>query len=223
MIKDFESEINIEDFRKIFLKFTREAFQMLPKMANMKILDIGCGSGTPSMELIKLFDGTVVGIDIDQDALNKFNLKIKRERYSNRISTLHCSIYETHFQDNSFNILWEEGVLHLLNLKKALKECNRLLTVNGFLVMNETIKWFDKNNEVFLEYDFKLNEKFLLPERFWWTDYYEPLEKKIKQLRYKYKNKINSNLFKKYEREIKMVKKNPTEFDCGFYIMKKIN
>jgi ubiquinone/menaquinone biosynthesis C-methylase UbiE len=195
---------------------------MLPKIEKPFILDIGIGTGIPAIELAKLTNGMIIGIDIDQTALDKLKSKIERKRLSDRIKIIYTSIYKTDFPDENFNILWDEGVLHLLDSKKSLKECGRLLKSSGFLVMNETISWFKNNNFLFPEYGFKLINHFLLPEEVWWTNYYSPLEKRIKEVHWKYKNSKDIEILKQYEREIEMVKKNPKEFDCGFYIMQKI-
>ncbi|MFC2060662.1 hypothetical protein ACFLTZ_06225 [Chloroflexota bacterium] len=37
-------------------KYTRKAFRTLPKMTIHCMLDIGCGSGVPTMELARLCD-----------------------------------------------------------------------------------------------------------------------------------------------------------------------
>lgn len=220
---DILKELNAEKMRNIFLKYTRKAFEMLPKMENPCILDIGCGSGTPTIELAKLSDGEITGIDIDQAALDKFKLKIEKEGLSSRIKIFNRSVYNTDFSAESFNLIWDEGVLHILNIKKGLVECNRILKLNGFLVVGEGIKWIKNNLEVFPKCGFNLLNKFFLPEECWWREYYLPMEKKIKELREKYNKAEDFENLKQYEREIEMVKKNPKEFDCGFYIMQKIN
>ncbi len=222
MSEDILVELNNEQLREGFLKYTRKAFQMLPGIDNPRILDIGCGSGKPTMELADLSRGEIFGIDIDQDALNELDFNIERKRLSSRVKTMNCSLFETPFPDESFNIIWEEGVMHILDLKRSLKECNRLLKLNGFLVMGETIKWIRNKFEIFPKFDFKLVNHFLLPGECWWREYYEPLEKRIKELRSKYTNSKNLKKLKRHEEEIKMVKKNPKEFDCGFYIFQKI-
>ncbi len=136
---------------------------------------------------------------------------------------MNCSLYKTEFPSFSFNILWDEGVIHILDLKKSIKECSRLLKPNGFLVIGEMIKWIKDKFEIFSKFRFKLINQFLLPEKCWWTEYYEPLEKRIKELRKKYPRSENFEKLKQHEREIEMVKKNPKEFDCAFYIMQKVN
>ena len=54
---DIIDKLNLEQLRKGFLKYTRMAFQMLPKMNSPRILDIGCGTGVPTLELARLSDG----------------------------------------------------------------------------------------------------------------------------------------------------------------------
>ena len=43
--------------RKRLLKYTRKAFRMLSQMDKPRILDIGCGSGAPTLELSRLSQG----------------------------------------------------------------------------------------------------------------------------------------------------------------------
>ncbi len=61
--------------RERLKKYTRQAFRMLPEFTNPTILDIGCGSGIPTLELARLTQGEILGIDIDQIALDKFKQK----------------------------------------------------------------------------------------------------------------------------------------------------
>jgi len=43
--------------REGLIKYTRKAFHMLPKLDKPCILDVGCGSGIPTMELARLSNG----------------------------------------------------------------------------------------------------------------------------------------------------------------------
>ena len=69
----------IDQLRANFLKYTRKAYRMLPRLEKPQILDIGCGSGLPTIELAKLSGGEIIGIDIDQSSLDELNLKIKEK------------------------------------------------------------------------------------------------------------------------------------------------
>jgi ubiquinone/menaquinone biosynthesis C-methylase UbiE len=224
MKTESEGEIQryINELRDGFLTYTRKAYRLLPEMARPRVLDIGCGTGAQTMELARLGDAEIVGIDIDGAALDELNLEIERQGLSDRIQSVRCSLTETDFPHESFDILWEEGVLHILDVKRSLTECRRLLKPGGFLVMNETLKWFHTNLQVFPAFGFKVVNHFNLPPGIWWTDYYEPLEKRIAELRKKDLGSRELELLARHEREIEMVGKNPAEIDCAFYIVHKV-
>ncbi|HJX03327.1 MAG TPA: class I SAM-dependent methyltransferase, partial [Dehalococcoidia bacterium] len=61
--------IRRDGFRKRLLKYTRKAFQLLPQLDHPRILDIGCGSGVPTLELARLSNGEIVAVDNDAGAL----------------------------------------------------------------------------------------------------------------------------------------------------------
>ena len=65
MVENILKELNIEGFRAVFLQYTRMAFESIPRIDNPRILDIGCGTGMPTLELAKLSNGKITGIDID--------------------------------------------------------------------------------------------------------------------------------------------------------------
>ena len=77
-----------ENIRKNLLKYTIKAFKKLPKIKEPCILDVGCGSGIPTIELAKLSKGHVTGIDIDEDSLKILKRKIKDFELKNQISVI---------------------------------------------------------------------------------------------------------------------------------------
>ncbi|TFG17742.1 MAG: class I SAM-dependent methyltransferase [Promethearchaeota archaeon] len=215
-------DLDAEGLRAVFLKYTRKAFESLPKIDSPRILDIGCGTGQPSLELLKLSDGEIYGIDIDQDALDKLKLKIKQKGVSESLRVYNDSIYNTQFDDEMFDIIWEEGVLHLLKIEKALAECKRILKFNGFMVTGETASWAGKSLKIFPKFGFKLIKEIKWEKDCWWTEYYAPLEKKIEILKNKYGNIEKIEQIRRHLKEIEIVKKNPSKFDCTTYLMQKI-
>jgi ubiquinone/menaquinone biosynthesis C-methylase UbiE len=222
MIEDILRELDAEGLRATFLKYTRRAFEFIPKIKNPHILDIGCGTGVPTLELARLCNGEITGIDIDQNVLNKLDNKIKKAGLSDRIKVFNRSIYETKFEDETFDIIWEEGVIHLLDFKKAIIECNRILKFNGFLISGEATNWVDKKLKHFSKFGFKLLKQIPWAQECWWNEYYTPLEKKINALRKKYDNIDEINEIKNHLSEIELVKKNISGFECSTYIMQKI-
>ncbi len=223
MSKDLLFEMYLDHFRENFNKYTRKAFRLLPELENPRILDIGCGSGVATIELAKLSNGEIIGIDIDQSLLDKLNRKIDEKGFSNRMKALKCSLFEIDFPDDSFDIIWSEGSIFIIGFETGLKEWSRLLKTNGFLVVHDARKNISNKLKKIPNYGYKLINYFSLPEDVWWTEYYNPLEKRIKELRKKYDNDPETlKIFKKHQNEIDMVKKNSKDYSSIFYIMQKL-
>jgi ubiquinone/menaquinone biosynthesis C-methylase UbiE len=190
MSKDVYAEIDRDSSRERLLKYTRKAFKLLPKLDKPCILDAGCGSGLPKIELAKLSKGRVVGIDIDQSILTELKRKIEREKFSDIGETRRCSMFELDFPDETFNIVWFEGATKMIGFERALREWRRLLKPNGFLVIHDEIKTVSNKREEILSIGYKVVNQFFLPEDAWWIEYYRPLENRIKALRKKYKDNL---------------------------------
>jgi hypothetical protein len=60
-----------------------------------------------------------------------------------------------------------------------------------------------------------------LPRRSWWTDYYAPLEARIRALRQAHGEVLESDRLAQHEREIAMVKADPERFDCSFLLAER--
>jgi len=164
-----------------------------------------------------------MGVDIDQTQLEKLNRKIAEAGLAHRVKTINCSLFEMKFQDESFDIIWAEGVIWIIGLEKGLEEWKRLLKPNGFLVVHDEIKTVSGKLKKIPSYGYKLINHFGLPEDAWWTEYYKPLEKRIKELYMKYNNNSKVlKILKQYQNDVDVFKMNPKEHRSAFYIMQKI-
>ena len=223
MPNDLLVEIDQDRFRERLNKYTKRAFQMLPKLEKPRILDIGCGSGVPTVELAKLSDGKIIGIDSNQSLLDKLDRKIEEEDLSDRVKTVRCSLYEMDFPDESFDIIWAEGAIWIIGFEKGLKEWRRLLEPKGFLVIHDENKTVSNELKKIPSYGYKLINHFSLPEDAWWMEYYKPLEARIKELYIKYKDNLEAlKILRKYQNEIDVVKRNPKKHISAFYVMQKL-
>ena len=223
MSEEMLNELDLDHFRKVFSKYTIEAFRKLPKLENPRILDIGCGSGVPTMELAKLSDGEIIGIDIDQDRLDRLSRKIEQEGLANRVKAIKCSLINIKFPDNSFDIIWAEGSITSLGVEKSLRGWNRILKPKGFMVIHDEIKHFFKKRDKVASCGYKMIEHFSLPEEAWWEEYYSPLEIRVKELYKKYSNDPAAlEVLNIHQTEIDIVKASPKSFQSVFCIMQKI-
>jgi ubiquinone/menaquinone biosynthesis C-methylase UbiE len=213
----------VEQVRAVFLKYTREAFLKLPRLENPRILDIGCGSGLPTIELAKLSGGEVTGIDIDQSCIDEFNRKIKEENLADRVKALNLSISKMKFPDETFDVVWSEGVVGNIGFINSLKEWRRLLKRDGYLVIHYQVSRVVDVLARIPQLGYRLEDTVQLPEDAWWKEFYQPIEEKMDTLLRKYGNNVDAlKLLDQYKSEMDMVKKNPSSFRCAFYIMKKV-
>lgn len=214
--------LDLDKFREPLLKYTRKAFQMLPRLEKPYILDIGCGTGVPTIELAKLSDGKVIGIDIDQAHLDVLNLKIESEGLSYRVKSRKISMLNMDFVEESFDIIWAEGVFSVLEFEEAIKEWRKFLKPNGFLVAHDASRDITSRVKKIPNYGYKLINHFELPKDAWWVDFYSPIENQMDTLLKKYEGDAKAlNELKRYKSDIGECKKNPEVFGSIIYIIQK--
>ena len=218
---DIDEALNVEELRGRALEHTRLAYRLLPPLKQPRILDIGCGEGLQTMELARLGEGEVVGIDTDQDALSRLRQRIDEAGLGARIKAIQVSLFDNRFGDNSFDVLWGEGVFHLLDACRSLSECQRLLKPHGYLVMHQTIVWFESVRKRLPEFGFEFMTQHMLPKHFWWTDYGALLEGRILAYRETYSDASDSPKLAEHESLIADIKSDPEGTASGIYLMQK--
>jgi ubiquinone/menaquinone biosynthesis C-methylase UbiE len=224
-------------------EYTRRAFQMLPPLENPHILDIGCGPGGPTVQLARLGQGHVIGIDIHQSYLDELTKRAKEAGLSNRVEARNCSMFEMDFPDESFDIIWAEGSIFVIGFERALREWRRFIKPHGFLVLHE-VTWLrpdppqeiseywkrlysdtrtvQENLERIPRCGYDLIGHFTLPDDAWWTEYYGPLELRIEQLRTKYADDPEAlEVLDKEQDEINMYRKSHQWYGSAFFVMRK--
>lgn len=226
------------------IDYTRKAFYMLPKLDKPNILDIGCGNGEPTIELAKLTNGHVTGIDINQTDLDKLEKKAMEQNLSDKIKTINMSMLNLNFQTKSFNIIWSEGAIWVMGFEKGLKDWRKLIKPNGYLVVHEMcwlapdppeeirehwqkmypgITTHQKNVEKIPDYGYNVLGHFPLPEDTWGKLYFDPLEKRIITFREKYKKETRAiAILDKEQKEIDIYRKYLKWYGSAYYIMQKV-
>ena len=219
-----EEQFQIQKYqlRKHLLKYTRKAFRMLPEMDKPRILDVGCGSGIPTLELARLGQGEVIGIDIDQPAIDIFTRKVKEAGLTKRVQALHYSMFDMDFPDNSFDILWSEGSIYAIGFEKGLKEWKRFLTPDGFMVIHDEQGNVREKLEQISICGYELLGYFLLSQDTWRTEYFAPLEKLVNEFQIKLTdNPKTSAELRQAQEELDMFRKTPERNSSVYFIMKR--
>jgi len=195
---------------------------MLPQMDNPRILDIGCGSGVPTLELVRLSQGEIIGIDIDQPALDEFTGRIKRTGLTDRVQAVNCSMLDMDFADERFDIIWSEGSIYAIGFERGLRAWRRFLKPGGFMMVHDEQGNVKKKLEQISDCGYQLLGYFILSADTWWTEYFAPLEKLIGESRTRYTDdpKIIEELHQT-QRELDMFKKNPERNSSVCFVIKK--
>jgi len=208
--------------RKRLLKYTRKAFRMLSQMDKPRILDIGCGSGAPTLELARLSQGEIIGIDIDQPVLDQFTRKIKEAGLTEQVKAVNCSMFDMDFPDESFDIIWSEGSIYAIGFERGLLEWRQFLKPSGFMVIHDERGNVEEKLEQIYNCGYELLGYFILSKETWWTEYFAPLEKLIAESRTRYTDdpKILEKIHQAQE-ELDMFKKNPERNSSVCFVIKR--
>jgi len=222
MIKVEEFECRRDLVRARLRRFTRKAFQLLPRLDRPCILDVGCGSGIATIELAKLCDGQIAALDIDEHDLNRLDAKIKEAGLSQRVSTLKCSMLDMKFPNDSFDIIWAEGSIAVIGFGKGLQDWARFLRTNGYLVVHDETGSIDEKLRQITSCGYDIVEYFVLDQDVWWAEYYAPLQKLIQEIRPQCAGEPEAlALVDQNQQEIDMFKVSPERYHSTFFIMRK--
>ena len=219
-----ESSFNkIQDqIRKQLLQYTRQAFQQLPPMTKPRILDIGCGSGVPTIELARLSGGDVTGIDIDAEALQRLERRVQASGMSDRVHVIQKSLKCMDFPDASFDIIWVEGSIAVIGFYKGIRAWKRFLKPGGYLVVHDQTGNINQKLKQIEASGYELISYFELGNEIWWNQYYEPLNTAVQQLRTQgaMDPKLVKDL-KRAQREIDGYHVHPERYRSAYFIMQK--
>jgi ubiquinone/menaquinone biosynthesis C-methylase UbiE len=222
VLAEEELQVYKDSLRKGLLKYTRKAFRMLPEMPAPRILDVGCGSGAPTMELAKLSNGEITAIDIDQTALDRLAGKIKKQGLAARVKAENCSILKMDFLDASFDIILSEGSIFVIGFEKGLREWRRFLKTGGFLIVHDELGDLAEKQKTISRCGYELIDYFILSEDIWWSQYFRPLDKKLREIRAKHACDGNTAAeMDNDQREIDGFKENVERYRSVYFIMKK--
>lgn len=119
----FESMVNVAypDVVKKLLSLTNQ---------NSRCLEIGCGSGSYSLELAKA-GRKIIASDVSLESLKITNKKAKV--FGLKLETEIIDVYNILYKEGSFDLIFSDGVMEHLDIPKSLKEQKRVLGEGGWL------------------------------------------------------------------------------------------
>lgn len=106
--------------------------------AGRQVLEYGCGTGSHAFELAAT-GAQVAGIDISPEGITQARLRAAAEGLENRLSLQVMNAEALDFPAASFDLVCGSGILHHLDLKRALAELRRVLKPGGRAVFFEPL------------------------------------------------------------------------------------
>ena len=215
----------------------------LPTDQNLKVADIGCGSGGQTISLAKNLNGKIIAVDLFPEFLNELNEKSLKSGLTDKIVTLEKSMDDLPFEEGELDLIWSEGAIYNIGFENGLKKWKDYLKVGGYLAVSE-ITWITQSRPKEIEEFWKteypevdtasnkiiqlenngysLVGYFYLSQDSWIETYYKPMQARFENF---LKRNNNSDLAKKVvednQAEIDLYQKFKDYYSYGFYIARK--
>ena len=221
---------------------TEKALSMMSDLKkNPYILDIGCGPGMQTLDILDVINCTVVAVDNHQPFLEQLSEKVKQKGVAGRVQIMNADMSSLGFHQETFDLIWSEGAAYIMGFENALRTWKTFLVKHGYLAVSEltwirpdppdevkrffdeeypVMKNIESNLETIRHAGYNVVGHFTLPSSAWWDHYYTPIEKKLPALREKYKDNPEAlAVVKLHEVEIDIYRKYSDFYGYGFYVM----
>jgi len=212
--------------------------------SELEIADLACGTGGQTMTLAQHTKGTITGLDIFPDFIEKFNRNAEKLGLQNRVKGIVGSMDNLPFQNEKFDVIWSEGAIANIGFQKGLNYWKGFLKKDGYIAVTyeswftderptEIEKfWVDAvpeidtighNISIMQKAGYSLVAAFTLPETCWTDTYFNP-QKAIQKpfLEENTGNKAAEAFVGYMKHEAELYSKYKQYYGYVFYIGKKI-
>jgi len=200
------------------IKYLEKAFSAVPETDNPEILDIGCGTGVPTLWLAGKYSGSITAIDTDSAALCWLKKKAGNINLSDRLTIENTSFFDFKGGLKKYDIILAEGFLNIVGFEKGFQEVIRLLKKHGYFIIHDEFRDHEKKSAFIRDNECRLAGSLYLDENVWWNDYYKELEAEIN-------NRDNYGIIDQFEGDIEEIgcyKADPSQFRSIYYLIEKL-
>jgi SAM-dependent methyltransferase len=207
------------------------------------VVDIGCGTGAQTLDLVKQIDGTIIAVDNYQPFLDALRSRAMAVGLSSRVETRCMDMRVLDFAPASFDLAWAEGSIYIIGFKRGLEIARPLLKDSGTAVFSD-MNWLRPNPprealdlfsiecpemmdvgtniELIGRAGYQMVHHFPLRIEEHWESYYAPLEQRVRTMLAEYRNdNVTLELLNSLQREVDVYRRCSAYFGYTFYVMKK--
>ena len=222
---------------------TRRAFESMEHLpSEPRILDIGCGPGMQTIELLKRSRGTVVALDLYPKMLSRLREAAADARLSERLETVQQDMNEMSFEPSSFDVIWSEGAIYFIGFEKGLAKVKELVKPGGYVAVSEAV-WLRPDPpreavEFWQEYPeidtvenklkvisglgYEIVDHFVLPASAWTEQYYDHLAQRASEFEVKWKTiAAAEELLAEARNEIAVFGRCSEYYSYAFFVMRR--
>lgn len=220
---------------------TRRAYELMSGLPVCpRILDIGCGPGVQTVDLLTLSGGVVVALDFLPLMIDRTKSKAVQAGVGDRLVALEQDMRQMDFPPASFDVIWSEGALYNLGFEDGLRTVRKFVRPGGHVAVSEPV-WLQPTPpapvlEFWKQYPqidtignklalidrlgYTQAGHFVLPERDWTVDYYDPMETLLARKSRQWRG-IQEGLavVEEARQEIELYRKHSSYYGYAFFVM----
>jgi cyclopropane fatty-acyl-phospholipid synthase-like methyltransferase len=219
------------------------ALSGLSAAKNLRIADIGCGSGASTLVLARHLDARITAVDFIPEFLARLEADALRAGVADRIETLAASMDALPFGKAELDAIWSEGAIYNMGFENGVAVWRQYLRRGGILAVSE-ITWLTRERPTGLQDHWEreygevdtasvkmaILEKhglsslgyFVLPERCWLETYFRPLERRFAGFLEAHGDMDAARAIVAAEkREISLYERYKDCFGYGYYVARK--
>ena len=211
---------------------------------DLKIADIGCGTGASTLVLAQELDASITAVDFLPEFLAKLEIAAQKSGVADRIMTTSDSMEALSFEDEELDAIWSEGAIYNIGFEDGVKGWRRFLKPGGILAVSE-ITWLTEKRpreleahwereypqidiasakmEILQAQGFTPLGYFVLPEHCWLDNYYRPMQQRFTAFLEEHENSDAAQAIVAAEKvEISLFERYKDHFSYGYYIARKV-
>ena len=210
----------------------------------LKIADIGCGTGASTLVLARALDAQITAVDFLPGFLDRLEAAARRDGLGARIETLAASMDALPFDEGSLDAIWSEGAIYNIGFETGIQAWRRFLKPGGVLAVSE-LTWLtaerpaELNDHWAAEYPevatagAKLSQLeahgyvplgyFPLPRACWLDTYYRPLQGRFESFLDRHDRSAAAQAVVAAEQaEISLYERYADFVSYGYYVARKL-
>lgn len=221
------------------------ALSGLKRSSNLRIADIGCGTGAATLVLASELDARVTSVDVLPEFLARLELAASRAGLAGRVTALSASMEALPFAEATYDAIWSEGAIYHMGFAAGIEAWRSYLKPGGILAVSE-LTWLTQQRPEELQAHWEreypevdtasgkiaIQERlgfspigyFTLPEHCWLDNYYRPMQQRFARYLDRHANSDAARaIVAAEEKEILLYERHKAFVSYGYYIARKIS